>query len=79
MVPEALANTLRIAEQCQVEMDFGHHYFPVYALPQGASLESEFRRLAEEGLERRLEKHPDREHIDPQAYRDRLQYDLRSS
>ena len=30
-VPEALANTLRIAEQCQVEMDFGHHYFPVYA------------------------------------------------
>lgn len=76
-VPEALANTLRIAEQCQVEMDFGHHYFPVYALPQGASLESEFRRLAEEGLERRLEKHPDREHIDPQAYRDRLQYELK--
>lgn len=56
-----LANTMRIAEQCNVELNFGHHYFPVYNLPEGASLDSEFRRLAEEGLEKRLEKHPDRE------------------
>ena len=76
-VPEALANTMRIAEQCNVELDFGHHYFPVYPLPEGATLESEFRRLAEDGLEKRLEKHPDRDKIDPQAYRDRLQYELK--
>ena len=76
-VPEALANTMRIAEQCNVELDFGHHYFPVYNLPEGASLDSEFRRLAEEGLEKRLEKHPDRETLDAQLYRDRLQYELR--
>ncbi|WP_298994673.1 DNA polymerase III subunit alpha [uncultured Desulfovibrio sp.] len=76
-VPEALANTMRIAEQCNVELDFGHHYFPVYKLPEGASLDSEFRRLAEEGLEKRLEKHPDRDTIDVQLYRDRLQYELR--
>lgn len=76
-VPEALANTMRIAEQCNVELDFGHHYFPVYKLPEGASLDSEFRRLAEEGLEKRLEKHPDRNTIDVQLYRDRLQYELR--
>ncbi|WP_302736054.1 DNA polymerase III subunit alpha [uncultured Desulfovibrio sp.] len=75
-VPEALANTMRIAESCNVELDFGHHYFPVYQLPEGASMESEFRRLAEEGLERRLEKHPDRENIDPARYRERLQYEL---
>lgn len=76
-VPEALANTMRIAEQCNVELDFGHHYFPVYKLPEGASLDSEFRRLAEEGLEKRLEKHPDRDTLDVQLYRDRLQYELR--
>jgi len=76
-VPEALANTVRIAEQCNVELDFGHHYFPVYKLPEGASLDSEFRRLAEEGLEKRLEKHPDRATLDMQMYRDRLQYELR--
>ncbi|MGV6994387.1 DNA polymerase III subunit alpha [Desulfovibrio sp. QI0430] len=76
-VPEALANTMRIAEQCNVELDFGHHYFPVYKLPEGASLDSEFRRLAEDGLEKRLEKHPDRDTIDVQLYRDRLQYELR--
>ncbi|WP_374282740.1 DNA polymerase III subunit alpha [Desulfovibrio sp.] len=76
-VPEALANTMRIAEQCNVELDFGHHYFPVYNLPEGASLDSEFRRLAEEGLEKRLEKHPDRDTLDAQLYRDRLQYELR--
>ena len=75
-VPEALANTVRIAEACNVELDFGHHYFPVYPLPDGATPESEFRRLAKDGLEKRLEKHPDRERLDAQAYRDRLQYEL---
>ncbi|MBO5490641.1 MAG: DNA polymerase III subunit alpha [Desulfovibrio sp.] len=76
-VPEALANTMRIAEECNVELDFGHHYFPVYKLPEGMSLDSEFRKLAEEGLEKRLEKHPNREHIDKQVYRDRLQHELK--
>ncbi|MDE7242037.1 DNA polymerase III subunit alpha, partial [Desulfovibrio sp.] len=75
-VPEALANTARIAESCHVELDFGHHYFPVYPLPEGASMESEFRRLAEEGLEKRLEAHPDREHLDADRYRERLQHEI---
>ena len=76
-LPQSLSNTAEIAERCNVELDMGHHYFPVYKLPEGASLDSEFRRLAEEGLERRLEKHPNRANIDPQAYRDRLQYELK--
>ncbi|MBO4300035.1 MAG: DNA polymerase III subunit alpha [Desulfovibrio sp.] len=75
-VPEALSNTVRIAEECNVELDFGHHFFPVYKLPEGMSLESEFRKLAEDGLEKRLASHPDRDTIDKQAYRDRLQHEL---
>ena len=75
--PEAIANTCRIAESCHVELDMGHHYFPVYALPEGASIESEFRRLAEEGLEQRLAKHPQKDSIDPDLYRKRLQYEIK--
>lgn len=75
-VPEALANTALIAESCNVELDFGNHYFPVYPLPDGASMESEFRRLAEEGLEKRLAAHPDRKQLDAMRYRERLQHEI---
>lgn len=75
-VPEALSNTLRIAEQCNVSMRFDQHFFPVYNLPEGMTLDTEFRRLAEEGLERRLAKHPDRDKLDIPRYHDRLQREL---
>ncbi len=75
-VPQALENTAIIAEQCNVELDFGHHYFPIYPLPEGASIESEFRRLAEEGLEKRLARHPNADTLDKQKYRDRLEHEL---
>lgn len=39
-VPEAISNTVRIAEECHVEMDFGNHYFPVYELPEGMTLDT---------------------------------------
>lgn len=75
-VPEALWNAAEIADKCNVELDFGNHYFPVYPLGEGESTASEFRRLAEEGLEKRLAAHPDRENIDREAYRKRLQYEI---
>jgi DNA polymerase III subunit alpha len=75
-VPEAISNTAKIAELCNVKLDFGHHYFPQYPLPEGMTIETEFRKLAEEGLEQRLEKHPDRDHIDKDLYRKRLQYEI---
>ncbi|MDR2695577.1 MAG: DNA polymerase III subunit alpha, partial [Deltaproteobacteria bacterium] len=75
-VPEALANTLRIAEQCALEIPFGRHVFPVYALPEGVTLEDEFRRLAEDGLEKRLAQHPDRGVLDHDLYRKRLAWEL---
>ncbi|MDR0239804.1 MAG: DNA polymerase III subunit alpha, partial [Deltaproteobacteria bacterium] len=75
-VPEALANTMRIAEQCSLEMSFDRHVFPVYALPEGVTPEDEFRRLALEGLEKRLEQHPDRETLDHELYHARLAWEL---
>ena len=33
--PEAMANTVRIAERCNVEFSFGAHYLPKFPLPEG--------------------------------------------
>ncbi len=75
-VPEALANTLRIAEQCQVEMTFGKSFFPVYEVPEGMTPATEFCRLAKEGLEKRIAQHPDAQSLDLKMYRERLDLEL---
>ncbi len=75
-VPEALSNTVRIAEQCHVEISFGQHFFPVYALPENMTPAEEFRRLAEEGLQKRIEQHPDKNTLNKKAYEDRLALEL---
>ncbi|HUE40276.1 MAG TPA: DNA polymerase III subunit alpha [Candidatus Binatia bacterium] len=53
-LPEAVTNTLAIAERCNVELRFGRYQFPVFETPQGESLEDHLERSANEGLERRL-------------------------
>lgn len=75
-VPEALFNTARVAESCQVELDHGRGCFPINPLHAGLSVEDEFRRLAEGGLEKRLEAGPDRKNIDIEHYRQRLQHEM---
>ncbi|MDR2695986.1 MAG: DNA polymerase III subunit alpha, partial [Deltaproteobacteria bacterium] len=74
--PEAIANTMRITDQCALELSFGRHVFPVYDLPEGVTPEEEFRRLAQEGLEKRLEQHPDGDGLDRDLYRKRLEREL---
>ena len=49
----------------------------MYELPEGMTLASEFCRMAREGLEKRLEKHPHRDTINAQEYRDRLEMELK--
>lgn len=41
--PEALQNTERIAERCQVEFKFGDHYLPVFEVPEGYTLDTYLR------------------------------------
>jgi DNA polymerase-3 subunit alpha len=72
--PEAIANTVKIAEECDVEIELGKHYFPVYDLPEGVSITEEFERLAREGLEKRLA--AINYTVDEKAYRERLEYEL---
>ncbi|MBI3025613.1 MAG: DNA polymerase III subunit alpha, partial [Candidatus Tectomicrobia bacterium] len=53
-VPEAIANTLAIAERCGFAFDFGGSHYPDFPIPEGVDRKTYLRRLAEEGLERRL-------------------------
>lgn len=48
-----LANTLTIAERCNVEIDLGQLYLPDYTVPQGESLETYLRQLCVEGVAKR--------------------------
>ena len=52
-VPEAVENTAKIAERCQVTFEFGKTKLPHYDAPGGDS-KAYFERLCEEGLVRRF-------------------------
>ncbi len=53
--PDALSNTLLIAERCShVKIETGQYYLPKIHLPEGESSELAMRRLAAEGLTDRL-------------------------
>ena len=50
-VPEALSNTVKIAEQCSVEIEIGTHwYFPDYIIESGREPDDELRITAYEGV-----------------------------
>ena len=79
--PEAIENTVKIAEKCELELDFGAVHLPHYPCPRGLSSAEYLRELTEEGLVRRRETgmlgygaggaiHPEQE------YRERIEYEL---
>ena len=49
-IPEALENTLRVAEICNLELKLGTWVFPDFPLPLGVSASDELRSRAEEGF-----------------------------
>jgi len=67
--PEALANTLAIADRCQVDFEFGKLFMPDYQPPDGYDLPGYLRRLCEEGLARRYRP------VTPEL-RERMEYEL---
>ena len=74
--PEAIANTLRIAEMCNVELKLGKSFLPRFQLPEGVSEEEWIRKLAAEGLERRFKEVDGKYALDRDAYRARLEMEL---
>jgi len=54
--PEAVKNTLEIAERCNLEWEFGGFLFPGFEVPEEKTLESTLVEMAREGLKGRLKK-----------------------
>ena len=51
-IPEAVTNTSKIAEMCNVEIDLGKWVFPAYIIEEGKSYETKMRELIDEGYKR---------------------------
>ncbi len=72
-VPEAIENTLKIAEMCDVEIRLGNIQLPYFKVPEGLDGNDYLRQLCEEGLKKRYGKNY--QEID-QARRERMDYEL---
>ena len=66
---EALENTYKIAQRCQVEFEFHHLKLPKYDVPDEEEASTYLRKLCREGLEKRYA-HPTEE------IKERLEYEL---
>ena len=53
-VPEALQNTVAIAERCNVDLSDSGPYLPNFQVPEGFTLEGYFEHVVREGFEMRL-------------------------
>lgn len=70
-VPEAIRNTLVIAEQCEVDLTREGYHLPQFEVPGGESPQSYLLNLCQEGLRRNI---PDR--ADSSEVQERLKYEL---
>jgi DNA polymerase-3 subunit alpha len=52
--PQALANTVAIAERCELELDRSQHHLPRFDVPEEQGIEEYLRSVAEEGFAARL-------------------------
>src|SRR6476620_7766598 len=52
--PQALANTVRIAERCHVDLSSTANYLPNFDVPAGFTLEDYFEKVVRDGFEQRL-------------------------
>ena len=54
-IPEAVQNSVAIAEACNLRLTLGQACLPEYPVPEGYTTDTYFRHVAEKGLERRIE------------------------
>ncbi len=52
-IPEALTNTLEIAERCNVNIKFGDYHFPKFQVPNGEDVNDYFTRQVMDGIKHR--------------------------
>ncbi len=52
-VPDAIENSVKIAERCKVEIEFGENLIPVFKTPGNETPQTYLRKLCEEGLKKK--------------------------
>jgi DNA polymerase-3 subunit alpha len=80
-LPEAVENTLLVAERCNVTIDKPGNLLPHFQVPEGTTLEEYFREVTRRGFEERLEGLRAKEckgslRVPLEAYRARLESEL---
>lgn len=68
-IPEALENTVKIAERCHVDFDFNSRHLPSYAVPNGRDAYEYLRELCFSGLKKRYKEYD-------KSLEERLEYEL---
>jgi len=69
-IPEALENTIKITEKCNLELPLNKVILPVFEVPEGETLDSYFERLCWEGARKRFG-----DNI-PNHIKERLEYEI---
>jgi len=73
-IPEALGNTLAIAQRCNFRLEFGKHFLPAYPVPEGMGIDDVLRQDAAKGLTSWLDRQAAPH--DLEEYRQRLEHEL---
>ena len=67
--PDAIENTVKIAEQCNVEFEFGHTILPNYDVPEEFETHYDyFKKLCDDGIRKRYGENPSKEILDRAEY-----------
>ncbi|HEX9021990.1 MAG TPA: DNA polymerase III subunit alpha [Nitrospirota bacterium] len=78
-VPEAVTNTIAIAERCNLQLELGKYHLPHFPVPEGSTREAYMAELSRKGLEERfqeIESVRGAGSIDREAYKKRLEYEI---
>jgi DNA polymerase-3 subunit alpha len=79
-VPQALANTLLVAERCNVNLEVENYRLPKFEVPEGYTAETYLQSLCADGAARRYGERADSSEASPRALsravRTRLEYEL---
>lgn len=74
-IPEAIDNTAKIADRCEVSFTFGEQHLPEFTAPDGMTNKDYLRKLCEDGLQKR---YPNALGEEMQSLRERLDYELQT-
>ena len=68
-VPDAIENTVKVAEKCNVEFEFGHTILPNYDVPKEFETHFEYlKKLTDDGIKNRYGENPPKEILEREEY-----------